>query len=307
MRLLLKIIAITVVGAALLAIGGFFIVPPAAKSALAESSRAAFGVPSSISGVRASPGLDTTSIGFSGFRLEAPAGFAEPVLTIGSFDLGVGTTSLLADTKEISHFVLEDLVLTIEQDGLKTNLVPIIQHVLALRADGAAAEPPEEGEAADGQSAPAESGHRIKVGTVELRDISARIKLSGVPGVQPFDQTFTIPNSLREFSEANDGVESPELAGALILKLKDEALEAVAGEVPGEVLSLLEAALNEGVESGLEGVVSRLQSAAKDKLEAGTDALKDAAADVLSGRSSDPTSTLKKELGGIFGGKKDGR
>ena len=39
---------------------------------------------------------------FTDYRLEAPSGFREPVLSIGRFDLGVGTRSLLDDTKEIA-------------------------------------------------------------------------------------------------------------------------------------------------------------------------------------------------------------
>ena len=130
MRLLPKILAISAIGAALL-IAGATSSSPGRSNRAADGSRAAFGVPSTIGGVGASPGVSTTSIGFTDYRLEAPSGFREPVLSIARFDLGVETPSLLDDTKEITHFVLEDLVLTLEQDGLKTNLVPLIEHVSA--------------------------------------------------------------------------------------------------------------------------------------------------------------------------------
>ena len=303
MRLLLKILAISAIGAALLIAGGYFLVPPAARTALADGSRAAFGVPSTIGGVGASPGVSTTSIGFTDYRLEAPSGFREPVLSIGRFDLGVGTPSLLDDTKEITHFVLEDLVLTLEQDGLKTNLVPLIEHVMALLAEEDASSTPNEVEPDEEEDTVPTSGPRVRVGQVVLRGISARLKVSGVPGIQPFDHTFTVPDYVEEFGGEGGGASIPELAGTLVLSLKRKALEAADGEVPREVVSVLEAAL----EGGLEGVVDGLESAAKETLEAGTEVLKDAASDVLNGRSADPVSDLKTGLSGLLGGKKDDR
>ena len=307
MRLLLKILAISAIGAALLIAGGYFLVPPAARTALADGSRAAFGVPSTIGGVGASPGVTTTRVGFTDYRLEAPSGFTEPVLSIGRFDLGVGTPSLLDDTKEISHFVLEDLVLTLEQDGLKTNLVPVIEHVRALLPDEGASSTQEEVESDEEKGTGSTSGPRVRVGQVVLRGISARLKVSGVPGIQPFDHTFTVPDYVEEFGGEEGGASIPELAGTLVLSLKRKALEAADGEVPREVVSVLEAALDGALEGGLEGVVDGLQSAAKETLEAGTEVLKDAASDVFNGRSADPVSDLKTGLSGLLGGKKDDR
>ena len=71
MRLLLKIL--TAIGAALLIAGGCFLVPVRSNRAR-RRSRAAFGVPSTVGGVGASPGVSTTSIGFTDYRLEAPSG-----------------------------------------------------------------------------------------------------------------------------------------------------------------------------------------------------------------------------------------
>ena len=303
MRLLLKILAISAIGAALLIAGGYFLVPPAARTALADGSRAAFGVSSTIGGVGASPGMSTTSIGFTDYRLEAPSGFTEPVLSIGRFDLGVGTPSLLDDTKEVSHFVLEDLVLTLEQDGLKTNLVPVIEHVMALMPDEAESSAQVDLDPDGGVSESSPSGPRLRVGRVEVRGIAARLKLAGIPGIEPFDRTLTVPDFVEDFRREGGAASIPEIAGTLVLSLKRKALEAADGEVPGEVLSALEAALD----GGLEGVVDGLESAAKGTIEAGTEALKDAAAEALRKRDIDPASILEEGVGGLLGGKKDGR
>lgn len=307
MRLLLKILAIAAIGAALLIAGGYFLVPPAARTALADGSRAAFGVSSTIGGVGASPGMSTTSIGFTDYRLEAPPGFTEPVLSIGRFALGVGTPSLLDDTKEVSHFVLEDLVLTLEQDGLKTNLVPVIEHVMALMPDEAESSAQVDLDPDGGVSEPSPSGPRLRVGRVQVRGIAARLKLAGIPGIEPFDRTLTVPDFVEDFRRDGGAASIPEIAGTLVLSLKRKALEAADGEVPGEVLSALEAALDGALDAGLEGVVDGLESAAKGTIEAGTEALKDAASEALRGRDVDPASILEEGVGGLLGGKKDGR
>lgn len=309
MRMPLKILTITAIGAALLLAAGSFLVPPAARSALAQGSRVAFGVPSTIGGVGASPGLATTSIGFADYRLEAPEGFTDPVLTIGRFDLGVGTRSLLGQTKEVAHFVLEDLVLTLEQDGLRTNIVPILEHLGSSMTGSGAAQNGGDQEQAEGGSDPEVAGPRLRIGQVAIKGVSARLKLSGVAGLEPFDRTFTVPDFSADFSDSNgeNGASVPEIAASLVDTLKEKALEAADGEVPAELLTALVAAMEGGLEGGLDGALDQIESQVQEGLDDGRALLEDAARKALGGSGDEAKSSLEDGLRGLIGGKRDGR
>ena len=141
------------------------------------------------------------------------------------------------------------------------------------------------------------------MGRVELRGIAARLKLAGIPGLEPFDRTFTVPDFAEDFSREEGDASILEIAGTLVLSLKRKALDAADGEVPGEVLSALEAALDGAFDAGLDGVVDGIESAAKRTIDAGSEALKDAASEALRGQDVDPTSLFED----LLGGKKDGR
>ncbi|MEE2940758.1 MAG: hypothetical protein VX460_10270 [Planctomycetota bacterium] len=308
MRLPLKILLITAVGGALLLLAGYVLVPPAARRALADGSRAAFGVPSTIGGVGATPGMTTTAIGFSDYRLEPPEGFTDPILTIDRFELGMGTRSLLGDTKEVSRFVLHGLVLTLEQDGVRNNLVPLLQHVNALpSATGAGHEPDAPQQQED--DVEERDDPRLRVGVIEIEGVAARLKVRGIPGVGAIDRTFAVPDFTADLGGRGDGhgVAIPELAGALVLLLKDEVLSAADGEIPPEVLTALETALEGGLEGGMEGALDALGSAAKQRLEDGRSAIEEAASKALGGASDEARSLLEKGLSGMLGGDGGGR
>lgn len=309
MRLPLKIVTITAIGAALLLAAGSFLVPPAARSALARGSRVAFGVPSTIGGVGASPGISTTSIGFADYRLESPEGFTDPVLTIGRFDLGIGTRSLLGETKEVAHFVLEDLVLTLEQDGLRTNIVPILEHLSSSSTGAGAPQSGEEEGQVEGDGSPEDAGPRLRVGQVAIKGLSARLKFNGVAGLEPFDRTFTVPDFFADFtgSSGEGGASIPEIAANLVATLKGKALEAAEGEVPADILTALAAAMEGGLEGGLSGALGEIGSQVEQGLDDGRALLEDAAKKALGGSGEEAKAALEDGVRGLFGGKKDGR
>lgn len=309
MRLPLKILAITLVGGALLLVAGSFLVPPAAKSALAEGSRAAFGVPSSIAAVGASPGVSTTSVEFVGYRLETTDGFTEPILTIGRFDLGVGTRSLLGETKEIAHLVLEEVVLTIEQDGANLNVVPIIQHVRALGSSSDGPPAPDSTTSIEDGGEPEAVGPRLRIGKVDVRGLAARVKLAGVAGVGAYEGTVAVPDFVEDFGgrSPSGGASIPEIAGVLVESLLSRVLDEADGEVPSEVFSALEIALETGLDGGLGAVVDGISAEGQRRLEQGEAALQKATERALEGSLDDAQSALEEGLSGLLGGDRDRR
>lgn len=333
MKLLIKLLVIAVIGGALILTAGYFLVPPAAKKAVDEGSRFAFGVPASIGSIGASPGLSNTSVGFEQYRLASPTGFEDPLLTIGRFKVGVATTSLIGSTKEVGEFVLEDVTLTLVQDGVQTNIVPVLKHLRGLAGGGDGGEAP----APEGGGSP---GPKLKVGKIRISGVGARLKLTGIPGVGTYDESFTVPDYEQDLSSAmgEDGMTVAEIAGALVEGLKEQALGAADGKVPAELLAVLEKTLDGGLEGGVGGALGVIEDAAMDKakelegqakdaLEGAQDKVQDAldgaqekaegeverakseaekaAGDAMKGVQEEAGKTLKKGLGNLLGG--DGR
>lgn len=328
MKLLIKLLVVAIIGGALLAVAGYFLVPPAADKAVNEGSRFAFGVPASLGGIKASPGLTNTKLGFTDYELESPAGFTEPLLKIGNFDLGVGTGSILGGTKEVGAFTLENVNLTLVQDGTKSNLLPVLKHLQGLASgsgDGDTAPP-----APDGGEREGSAGPRLKVGKVQIKGISARLVAKGIPGLE-VDETFTVPAYERDFSAltGEDGLTVAEMAGALVESLKDEAMKAADGKIPAGALSAIEKTLEGGLAGGVDGAMDAAKGLVKDKAdelgEKAQDALEDGKAkledeasklqdaakkklqDGLGGAADDAKKELEKGLGNLLGGKKGGR
>ena len=126
--------------------------------------------------------------------------------------------------------------------------------------------------------------------------------LEGVrrPRDQPFDHTFTVPDYVEEFG--GEGVARP-FPSSLEHRAEPEArpLKRRTAKCPEKWSQCCRPP------SRRTGGCRRARSAAKETLEAGTEVLKDAASDVLNGRSADPVSDLKTGLSGLLGGKKDDR
>lgn len=316
MKLLIRLALLAVLLLAGVFAAGYFLVPPAAKKAAEGGSSYAFGVPAKLESIGAKLGFGTTGIGFRGYELESPGEVEQPLLAIGEFRLGVGTSSLLGEPKAVEEFVLDGVELTLVQDGVNNNLVPVLQHLAGLGGDGESAPgAPEDGDDAAGGADP---GPRLRVGKVSVKGIAARFIVRGIPGVAELDQRFEVPAYEADFSAAmgEDGKTAAEVAGMIVTDLKGRALEAADGEVPPEVLAMLEKTLDGGLEGGLEGALeagkdaldgaiddkkSELEDAAREKAE---EAEGEAMKAVEEGKKK-AKEEIQKGLGGLLGG--DGR
>lgn len=269
MKLILKLALLLLAGVVALVAACFFLVPPAAKTAVNKGSEYAFGVPATIGAIKASPGLSQVGLGFSDYVLSSPAGFDEPLLSIGHFSMGIGTSTLLGGVKDVDTLVIEDVTLTLEQRGTSNNLVPVLQHLRGLMgtdspADGGATDEPQ----VEREGAP---GPRLRIGTVRFSGIAARLRLGGIPGIEEVDERFEIPSYERDWSDitGSEGKTVAEIAGLIIEDLKESALTAADGKLPPSVLAALESTLRGGLDGGLAGSVD----AAKDALKTEADAL----------------------------------
>lgn len=276
MKLLIKLLAILILGAVALLVAGYFLLPPAAKKAVDGGSEYAFGVPASVQEIGASPGFSRTGFGFEGYRLQSPAGIDEPLLTIGSFDVGVGTRSIIGDVKEVSSFALNDVELTIVQDGTSSNLLPVIEHLRDLGARAGAGEPGPS-EDSDGP------GPRLNIGKIEVSGVAGRIIVRGA-GPLDIDQRFEIPAYTTDLTEltGSEGKTVAEVAGLMMTDLKDKALAAADGVVPAPALGLLDKALSGGIDGGLDGAIDAGKEALQGQLDDAKATAKDAVEDLES-------------------------
>ena len=269
-KLILKALLVLGLGLVALAGAGLFAVPPAVKVAVERGSSHAFGVPTRLGAVQASPGLGTTTVGFQDYEVSSPEGFEEPLLTFGRFEAGVGTRSLVGPVKELGVLRIEDLRLTILQDGLRSNLAPILSRARSSVGGGpadAGAEPADSDDpGADRSGADdASPGPRLRLGRIRISGIAARLKVSGIPGLEPVDETVTLPTFDEDWSErcGDEGVTVAELSALLLEDLERRALVALDGEVPAEVVE----AVRTGLEAGLEGLLEDATNGLEDLIE----------------------------------------
>lgn len=294
-KLVIKLVAIAIIGLVLLLTAGYFLVPPATKKAVDEGSRFAFGVPASIGSIGASPGIGATSVGFSDYQLSSPTGFEEPLLTIGKFNLGVGTKSLIGGTKDVNEFVLEGVELNLIQDGTQSNLLPVLRHLQGLGGDAAAEEGTTDREGS--------AGPKLRVDTIRVAGIKARLQLKGIPGVAALDQTFEVPAYEQDWSSitGEDGKTVAEIAGLLIDDLKERALAGADGHVPDSMIGALRKTLDGGLEGGLGAGLAAGADAAKEALEGEVNK----AVEGLEDKAQDAADKLKGEAEKALGGAKE--
>lgn len=262
MKLLIKLLAIAILGAVALSIAAYFLIPPAAKKAANEGTQYALGVESSIADIDTSLGFDSTSVGFEGFELASPTGFSEPLLTIGDFDLGVGTKTILGDTKDVGVLKVEDVTLTLVQDGLENNLVPVLKHLRGL-GDG------DDSKTVDGEDRDGSPGPKLRIGKIAVTGVAARIIVKNIPGIPEYEDTFEVPAYEQDLSSitGEDGMTVAELSAYFVQDTKQRALDAADGKVPAPVLNALEQTLDGGLEGGLDGALDSLKDAGRNELE----------------------------------------
>lgn len=321
MKILIRLAALAILALAGLFAAGYFLVPPAAKKAAEEGSRHAFGVPATLESIGAKLGLGTTGIGFRGYELQSPGDVEQPLLSIGEFRLGVGTSSLISQPKSVTEFTLEGVELTLVQDGVSNNLVPVLEQLAKLGGDGGESPPEGEETGADGEGE-GSPGPRLRVGKVSVNGVAARFIVRGIPGVAELDERFEVPAYEADLSAATgeEGKSAAEVAGLIVTDLKERALAAADGKLPPEALTMLEQTLDGGLQGGLDGALDAGKDALKNAFDDKKDELEGAAkdkADELEGEANEAVNEAVKEgadkakeevrkgLGGILGG--DGR
>lgn len=295
MKFLVKLVAVGVLGFAMLAIGGHLALPSVARAGVEHGADMALGVHATLEDVVAGFGLGNTSLGIKGLVLESPEGFGgAPLLEIGEASIQVGTFSLLSDTVRVPDITLSGLKLHLIQDGLNSNLKPVLDRIHEL-AQSAAGEQDDETQPApdapdqDDADSDAESSKALAFGNVSLSEIGFTLELKGVPGMQP--QSFEWIAPAFEFDLSDKASRARvrtvgDLSARIIEELESRGMAAAEGVLPAHVLSLLKG------ETNLKGVADELLDDGKAKLKELQDELE-----------ADLKDNLKGNLKDLFGGK----
>lgn len=285
MKTLIKLLVILVLGAGLLGLAASLMLPSAARVGVEKGAGSALGVGATLVDVNAGIGPSNTEFGLEGLALQNPEGFGEtPLLDIGEATVGVGTFSLLSDTIEVPAIRLDGLKLNLVQDGMKSNLGQVLDHIRSRQQGADASSPAPGGEETNEEGDAGSGGKRLAFGTVSVSGVGARLELRGIPGIEDKVQEWTAPAFEMDLSdEANrERVQSIEdLAEELLKEIAQRTLGASSDDIPPAVLQVLNGS------TSLKDAGDALIEEAKGKLEQETDKLKDEA---------------KKQIGGALEG-----
>ena len=148
-----------------------------AKGGVEKGGVYAMGVPTKVDNVNLS--LLKGTFKMNALHIANPEGFSSPhLLKSGQFDLEVRPGSIFSDTVEVSHFILDGLDVNIEQKGVKNNISTIMDHVKQLGGGEAQpASPQAQPQSQAGPPKKAESGKKIKVDKVSIKNVVAHVLL----------------------------------------------------------------------------------------------------------------------------------
>lgn len=306
MKLLFKLAVLALVALGLAVLAGWFLVPPAAKGAVEQGSRYAFGVPTTLTKLGAKVGLGSSGIALEGYRVASPEGFdGKPLLEVGNLSFGVGTRSLLGEPKVIDEIVLEGLELHLIQKGTASNLLPVLQQVRRVAQGTAKPAPaPETG----GESAP---GPRLQIKRVRIADLAASVDVSGIPGLGSLTKRFVLPTYDADWTQLSgpNGLTVAEFAGRLLDDVSASAMLEADKVLPAGVSKILRASLEGGLEGGLGSAFDAAKGAVQDQAKQELDRAQDRVKEELEGMTEKGVKELdklKESVGGQLGGALDG-
>jgi hypothetical protein len=271
MKLIKKLLLLAAVAILALFLAGWLLVPPAAKGAVEQGSRYAFGVPTSLGSVGAKLGFGTSGVAIEDYRVSSPEGFdGKPLLQVGRLALGVGTTSLVGEPKVVDELVLEGLELNLVQNGTSNNLLPVLQSVRKLLQGGEPTPP-------SGEGAPSGPGPRVRIQRVRIAGLAASVEVKGIPGIPDMSKRFELPAYDADWSKltGQDGVTVAELSGKLLEEVSASALVQADAHLPGPVAQLLRATVDGGLDGGFGGALDAARSKLGEEARKGLDSARE--------------------------------
>ena len=239
-----------------------------------------------------------------------PPGYSdEPALDLKDLDIDVTMGSLLSDTVELEHVVLDGLHVRIEQSADGSNFSTILDNVKRTESDD---------EQPDPEKDPG-GGKKFRVGKLAMRNISADVQFIALGGKMSM---VTVEIDDIELDE----VTSENAQGVLLSELSARIMPIITAAVMNKMLDVpgMSAELMDGLSGQLTDVTKLMGGDMKDKvLNVSSDGLKNAIegaggfgkmlGDVskgdTDGKLGEDIGKAAKDVGGaignLLGGKKD--
>ena len=290
MKLLLRLVVFLVLLVVGVVLAAGILLDPAAAKAVSAGVTAATGCESQLG--EAEIGLIGGKVRFAELEVSNPPGFRDgALLSLGDLNASWDTPSLFTDEIHVKQLELDGLVLSLQLQGTKTNLDPIIARLRELAAQRGDSEPGEEGEPPTEEGSSDEgAGPKVLIDRVRVAGVRTELSIAGVPGIEG-DYAVNVPEFV--INDLGNGENSGSLSkwSARILEvLLEQTQSAGEGTFPSQWQDLLGGDLDQLKESALK----QLQEEAEGLLEEHADELPE---ELKGGLDS-----LKKDVGGLFGG-----
>jgi uncharacterized protein involved in outer membrane biogenesis len=272
-------------------VGVGVLLDPAAAKAVSAGVTAATGCESTLG--EAEIGLIDGNVRFAELEVANPPGFREgSLLTLGDLNASWETPSLFTDEIHVKQLELDGLVLSLQLQGAKTNLDPIIAKLRELASKGGESQPAGESEpSAGGEAEGDDAGPKVLIDRVRIAGIRTELSVAGVPGIEG-DYGVDVPEFvINDLGNGENAGSVSEWSARILEVLLEQTQAAGQGTFPAQWQELLGGNLDQLKESALK----QLEAEAKDLLEEHADELPE---ELQKGLDS-----LKKDAGGLFGGK----
>jgi hypothetical protein len=196
------------------------------------------------------------SLGIENLVIDNPPGYQhKTLLELGKGRVAVDIGSLLGDTVNIKEIKLDGVNVTLEQRGISgNNLQDIIKSL-------------PQGEGPEAQAKEAEpSGKKLRIGTLELTNVTVKVKLLPVPGKSDTVTLKLAPIVMKDLGSDNK-MDVAKLSSKILLAIAEGVAEQGGGVLPADMTSAMKTTLGKTMEMGKTAV-----DEGKKVIDGGTDA-----------------------------------
>ncbi len=291
MKLLLRLAIFLVLLLVAVVLAAGVLLDPAAAKAVSAGVTAATGCESKLG--EAEIGLIGGKVRFAELEVSNPPGFREgALLSLGDLNASWDTPSLFTDEIHVKQLELDGLVLSLQLQGTETNLDPIIARLRELAAKrgqtqtGESEPPAEDGSGVEGE------GPKVLIDRVRVAGVRTELSVAGIPGIEG-QYAVDVPEFvINDLGGGENSGSLSEWSARILEVLLEQTQTAGEGTFPSQWQDLLGGDLDQLKESAMQ----QLQEEAEGLLEEHADELPE---ELKGGLDS-----LKKDMGGLFGGKK---
>jgi hypothetical protein len=251
-RALLAVLLLACAGLA----AGWFFLDPLVGSAIEKGSTYATGVETRVGGVDAS--FFSGRFGIRDLSLANPPGFRpEPFVRLASARATWQSGSILSDTIQMDELLLDGVELNLERVGSGTNYGKILANLEKLSSGD------------KGNTAASQGGRQLAIRKIEIRNVRAGLRLSGVPlasGSMEVEAPSIVIDDFRSDGSTTE----------IVARLTRAVLQAILENVLSAGKDIFPADLAKDLGRGLAGLKGAVGGGAKDVLHGLEGALKGA-------------------------------